>query len=294
MAITLLASFYHKVIIGENNSVTAFIELCKVLGAFYTLWRSAKSNAGLDNVYREFFKGTKDSTHSSKCWLKQKYNSIDEIKSYLRKVLEREGISTLEQWLPKATKNLKYNSTRSVCKFALYVSAHETIPDQNNLGLMKKGMYGTSPYLILHKWNSDDLKTIEHIAPQDDKNKLWDQRLYEDEDELYQLVGNLTLLPNNVNISASNKGWEEKLLYYKHLSEKDPQIQQELANKALYNGFELSSQSIELLQNAHFNEHITSIVTLEKAEGWSAELVEKRTERVCEILWGRVSKWIFE
>lgn len=287
MAITVLASFYDKILDGKEDSISDFVEACKALGRFYTLWRSAKNNAGLDNVYREFFKGNKDNTITASNWLIMEHLEIDHLKSYLQTILVREGIENKENWLPKALRNLKYNQAKSVCKLALFIAAHETIVDDEHDGLMKIAKQGTYSYLNLNSWNSDDLKTIEHVAPVNQKN-TWDENLYQEEDEVYQSIGNLTLLPTRVNSSAGNKGWKEKFLYYKHLCEPDLQKQQELATKAANEGIELNSKSIELLQSAKYGEHIAPIVQLGENGNWDAIFVQKRAERVCEILWRRI------
>jgi len=58
-------------------------------------------------------------------------------------------------------------------------TAHDTIPDTTNDGLIKESRANTSNYLCLNKWNSMDLKTIEHIAPQSNKNNQWENDLYD-------------------------------------------------------------------------------------------------------------------
>ena len=290
MSITVLGRFYKDVIDGKEDSITTFIQACKLIAAFYTLWRSADSNAGLDNVYRHYFKGD-DETIKSNAWIRKRLINLAELKSYLQHVLEDKGIGNKESWLKKAKTYLRYNKAKPICRFALFVSAHETIPDPAYSGLMKIGKPGTDSYFTLSKWNSDDLKTIEHIAPQGGEEN-WDERLYE-ENELYQSIGNLTLLPSKVNTSAGNRGWLEKHLYYQHLSEGDPQKQQELANKAKSKGINLSKETVQLLQEANFNAHIKPIVRLGEEGNWNLEFINKRAERMLNILWERIEKWVF-
>jgi hypothetical protein len=79
MAITILGHFYKEVINGTPNSIPNFIGAVKAIAAFYTIWRAASPNAGLDNVYREFFKGPENS------WRNRKNLSLQEVKDRLKK-----------------------------------------------------------------------------------------------------------------------------------------------------------------------------------------------------------------
>jgi uncharacterized protein YhbP (UPF0306 family) len=87
----------------------------------------------------------------------------------------------------------------------------------------------------------------------------------------------------------SNKGWKEKQIYFKHLSENDPDKLVLLAEEAENEGINLSNTTIALLQGVNYNAHISSIVAV---NDWNADLVEKRTERILEIVWDRISGWV--
>lgn len=292
MAVTILGSFYSAVLEGKENSIKNFIDACKALSAFYTIWRSAQNNAGLDIIYRQFFKGETEKgviikPHS---WLKNKDLNIEDLKSYLNSVLKDQGIYEKDNWLKKSSKFLNYKS-KSIIQFLLILSAHDTIADSLKPGLMKVSTKGVSNYLTLEKWNSKGVATIEHVAPQT-KNDSWDSNLY-NEDELYQSIGNLTLLPTEVNSSAGNKGWREKILYYKHLSEQDPDKLNELKVKAKNEGVSLNSETIKLLISAKYNDHIKSLVTIEQSSNdWNAVLVSERAERILSLTWDRMIEWL--
>lgn len=285
MAWTILGHFYKEVINGVQNSIQDFIEVSKAIAAFYGIWRSARSNSGLDNVYRDFFKG------ESKSWLNRKKITVQEVKDHLNAALKIAEINERSIWLQRAFVELKYNKSTSVCKLALFVTAHDTIPDSQAKGLVKQGVKGSINYLNLEKWNSIDLSTIEHIAPRKNDGS-WDNSLYNIENELFQSIGNLTLLPPDINTSVGNRGWKEKYLYYRHLAEKDPIVLQELANKASSNGITLSSTTIKKLQASTYNDHISSIITLDDSCNWDSTFVELRAKRILEIFWDKISLWL--
>jgi hypothetical protein len=288
MSLTVLGHFYRDVINGEENSIRNFIGAVKCIAAFYTIWRSAKGNAGLDAVYRDFFKG------EEKSWRRRKHISLYELKKHLISGLGEE-LSNYDTWRKKALMELRYDKSKNVSRFALFVSAHDTIPDPDSPGLMISARKGVSNYLSMEKWVSGDLKSIEHVAPVSFKEEhSWDRELYAVEDELFNSIGNLTLLPAEINSSASNKSWLHKHIYYRHLSEKDNTKLRELANLASATGINLSEDTVGMLQRAKYSEHMGSITALDPEHSWDADFVKKRSERIIEVLWDRMKPWLFE
>lgn len=281
MAITMLGSMYQEVIEHGSTSIDSFISVVKAVAAYYFLWRSAFSNSGLDSTYREFFK-------------KNKVISVNIVKSYLKEVLKNRGIDTLETWKNKAMNYLKYDTTgKDVIRLALLIAAHDTIPDETNKGLVKITKSGVAPYLSVAKWLSPDLKTIEHIAPQTNKNNMWDENLYDTHIEPFQSLGNLTLLPQDLNSSAGNKGWKEKLLYYQSVAETNIDNIANIEQKAQELGVTFNPETIKLLKGCNFNQHLSSISSMSSDDVWNKELVDKRTDIMLDIIWNRISKWIF-
>ena len=117
--------------------------------------------------------------------------------------------------------------------------------------------------------------------------------LYDIHIESFQSLGNLTLLPQDLNSSAGNRDWKEKLLYYQSVAEKDPSKISDIENRASALGISLNPTTIELLKESNFNEHLSSISLLTAEDLWNKELVDKRTDVMLNIIWNRVSKWIF-
>lgn len=281
MAITMLATMYNNVIEKLPSSEESFVSIVKAIAAYYFLWRSTSSNSGLDTTYREFFKQYKSFT-------------IDDVTRYMKGILDKKGIGTQNDWKAKAKNYLKYDSTgKEIIRLALLVTAHDTISDEANKGLIKIGRDGCSKYLCVEKWISNDLKTIEHVAPQSNKNSAWDESLYDTTIEPYQSLGNLTLLPQDLNSSAGNKGWKEKLLYYQSVAETDPDKIARLEERAIELGITFNPVTIQLLKDCHFNQHLSSISSLTAEDSWNKELVDKRTDIMLDIIWKRISKWIF-
>lgn len=273
---------------NKINPHKEFAIACKVIAAFFTVWRSALPNTGLDNVYRDLLQ-------EKFSW--QKGNDLvttSVLKEHLKNALEKKGIGNKDNWKSKAINYLRYDNVQKVCRFVLFITSQDTISDPNNLGLMKQGTRGSfSSYLEPSQWSSEDLKSIEHIAPQEPdckSNASWDEALYENDD--YEQIGNLTLLPTKLNSSAGNKKWIEKWIYYRHLAETDPQKLAKLKQEAKVKGVDLKKSTIDLLKEAKHAHHIKPIIELGATGKWDKAFVEKRTARMCDILWERMYNWL--
>ena len=292
MADTLLSRFYALVIRNTENAVDNFSQASKSIAAFFTLWRSALPNTGLDEVYRKLLEDNDDNETPNYSWASGiEELSIHDLKRYFLSVLAEKGITDKDAWLTKAYKNLRYDTAKTVCKFALLVSAHDTIADPDDVGLMKKGALGVSKYLDDSSWRSTDLKTIEHVAPQSNENGTWDVNIYSD--QLEHSIGNLTLLPVDINSSIGNKSWQEKVLYYKHLALDDPGKSQNIRDEALHEGYILADETLELLTSARYASHMKSIVDFADADkAWDKVFIEKRAKRICELLWDELHPWL--
>ncbi len=294
MANTILSRFYSEVLSEKENSAVFFCDAVKAIAAFYTLWRAADTNAGLDNVYRVLLKGDADKGIPSFSWTGDASEmTVANLKAYLKGELAKKSLGAKEDWLKKAKGNLRYDKAKYICRFALLIAAHDTIADESCPGLMKIGTQGCHPCMDVKYWDDAGLSDIEHIAPSKPReNTGWDANIYSE--EVNNTVGNLTLLPEEINESASNKGWLEKYYYYKHLSETDVDKVKKLAEDARKAGITLKDSVITCLRHATHNEHIVPIVNVGKDGKWDAALIQRRSERICEILWKRVSPWLEE
>jgi hypothetical protein len=292
MADTLLSRFYAMVLRGQDQAPEKFVEAAKVVAAFFTIWRSAFSNTGLDDVYRKLLEKSDECGIPNYSWCSNINElDVDDLKKYFLKVLEGKGISSKAEWIEKAEKNLRYDNAKTVCKFALLVSVHDTISDSNNIGLMCEGAKGLNSCMDIESWKSLEFRTVEHIAPQKNDDAGWDANIYSDQVE--HSIGNLTLLPVDINSSIGNKPWNEKVVYYKYLALADKREQQRLHDAAIHEGIELSEDTIELLTSATHASHVAPIVNYANAgKLWDKTFIEKRSQRICNILWDRMHPWL--
>ncbi len=292
MANTILSRFYSQILRETLGSEKEFVLTCKAVAAFFTLWRSALSNTGLDEVYRRLL--STDENFGQMSWMGDPNAlTLYNLKTRLISELKEKGVWEKTAWMNKAEQNLRYDYAKVVCRFALFVTSHDTIVDPNEPGLMKIGVSGSRTYLTPDKWIAPDFKTIEHIAPQRQQLReedFWDKELYQNDD--YHRIGNLTLLPTDINSSAGNRRWIDKRIYYLHLAETDPDKLTVLEKEAGDYGVTLQQETINLLKRTTHKHHIAPIVQLNTKDKWDKQIVDKRTKRMCEILWNRIHPWL--
>jgi len=291
MAHTLLCRFYSNVRREATEASVEFLAACKAIVAFYTLWRSALPNRGLDEVYRHILRGDSTSNIVPMSWKGNPSDfTIENLKRYLREVLSQKGIGEKTNWLSRSTQFFRLDNAKPVCRFGLFMTVQNTKVDETHPGLMQESRTGYAPnYLTPDMWRGKHLRTIEHVAPQGGTTD-WDPRFYENDN--FQQVGNLTLLPARVNTSAGNRNWRAKWIYFSHLAEKDPDRLNELERLANSYGVQLNQDTIQLLRDTDYSHHIEPLVKVGIAGQWDLELVEARTRRICDLLWDRVWPWL--
>ncbi len=251
MARTILSLFYSRILNDRRNSGADFVDAIKAVAAFFTLWRSAASTSGLDDTYRKILRGDGDSAISVMSWYRDKQGdnlSVANLKACLRSLL-KEKVGHQEQWTKSATTHLNYDNVRTVCRFALFITAKDVVADRATKGLMREQQRRElveKNYWVPVLWqDKDKLLTIEHIAPQQrDSDSEWDPKLYEKEN--FHRLGNLTLIPANVNTSTSNKNWPAKWIYYRHLKERDETNLKKLRRTAKTHGAVLHKSTLQL------------------------------------------------
>lgn len=290
----ILASYYQQIISEEDEKGKDFVVVLKACVAFFTLWRSAFGTSGLDDVYRHFLTGYNGTVNVDPHCITNRQDSLEStaLIQYFKRVLEVKGIGEKSSWQSRAEKGLTYDNVKVVCRFCLFLSTKDCIPDDQNPGLMKIGSGGTTTDIfILRYWKSKDLKTIEHVAPQHKPDgSSWDDELYTQ--GYINSIGNLILLPKEINDAASNKEWRYKKLYYRLLGERDPNILNDLESEANNLGIQFSNPLKKRLQKAQFFAHIEPIKQKPDDSPWDLDFVKQRTERITDIVWERLAPWL--
>ena len=289
----ILARFYYQVK-NEDSSADEFIESAKACAAFFTLWRSASSTSGLDEVYRNFFKGGKMKIPKiGNHWKgRQLELTATELKCYFRCILAEKGFADKNSWMNASEPFLLYSELKKICRFVLFLAAHNRIPHKYQRGLTTKGTRGSCAMLTLEQWLSRDYKSIEHIAPRNQPdNSTWDSSIYQN--SVVDQVGNLMLLPLDLNQRIGNKNWSVKFLYYCHVGVREQAKLDHLHKAASKKGISLNGRATKLLKSMRYACAAEPISTLGDADGvWDVDLITNRTKQSKEITWEILYSWL--
>ncbi|MYB19202.1 MAG: DUF262 domain-containing protein [Holophagales bacterium] len=288
----ILARFFSQVRDGKTE-FEEFIECAKACAAFFTLWRSARSTSGLDDVLRKYYMGSEKPVPVEKhSWsVRADTVSVRSLKAYFKSVLEAKEIGRQDKWVAASSRHLLYNELKTVCRFALFVSGHDRIEDKNSPGLSRQGQPGSCRLLRLTEWMGEDYGTLEHVAPQTPPDGHdWDQTIYAG-DRLHA-VGNLLLMPLEINWLAGNKSWAIKHLYYSHVGERGDREVKRLRERAKARGVELSKKKLDVLCEASHRCAVAPILTVGEDGCWDATLIDRRTEQIKAIVWKTLWSWL--
>ncbi len=197
-------------------------------------------------------------------------------------------ISTKEEWIHRVSQQPLYKTgPNPLIKFIILVAVHNAIPNPYKPYLLKKDRVNPKlDYLNLSEWNSDDHKTIEHIAPQNNNNG-WDESLYNDLNTIH-LLGNLTLLPNDKNSTIGDQAWNKKQLFYKAAAGTTT-VLNDCIKKAKELGIDFGLKAIKMLKASRC---VPIISTVAAATEWDKNIVEERTINIAELLLEEINEWL--
>ena len=279
----ILARFYGQAL-EDNDCIDEFVEAAKSCAAFFTLWRTARSTSGLDNIYRRFFDGHSWTAHPKRI-------SSKNLKEYFLTVLENSEIAEKESWTTASKRFLLYTEVKTICRFVLFLAGDDRVPDDTNPGLTGPGKPGVCPLLKLDRWIANDHRSLEHVAPQHPPNNhTWDEMIYI-ENKVHE-IGNLLLSPIDLNKSVDNKDWPVKFLHYSHVGVRSVEEIEILRVAAEKQGIVLSKKATKILSDTRYNCAVEPMLKLGLDGSWNADLIERRTRQIKEIAWEKLSSWL--
>lgn len=288
----ILARYFSQIPDGET-AAEEFVEAAKACAAFFTLYRTANSTSGLDDIYRRFFRGSssliKVDKHSWKAHPKP--ISAQNLKRYFGDVLNHSGIAKREDWIKASERFLLFTEVKVICRFVLFIAGHDRVPDNKNPGLTVPGKAGVCPLLSISRWTAKDHKSLEHVAPQGPPSSHgWDRTIYS-ENKVHE-IGNLVLLPTDINKFVDNKDWAVKFLHYAHVGGRRKEEIEELSEEAAKRGVVLSKKALKVLSNAKYSCALESILTLGASGLWDSGMIDCRTHQIKEIAWDVLMSWL--
>ena len=302
ITIAPLARFYDSARRSENGTKIARTDdlaaAIRATTAFTMLWRAAKGGTeNIDAQYRDFMKSSAQITQPDgalttiEAFCRRASSadvSIDSYKERLRSALKKE-YPTKDEWVKTASRTPIYRHSAAIARFMLLCASHDSVPDGDNPGLVKRGVPGVAPLLTSQVWNDGSYLTVEHVAPQTRAQGGWDTSFDDDPDAINRL-GNLTLLPQVENSVLGNKQWEQKVFLYRMLSAETHDQRSAIKAEAAAAGFTLAIQTDTAITQAKHLNLCRSIIGVQGH--WDAALVEARSKRLCELAWDILAPWL--
>ena len=301
ITIAPLARFYQHALDAEEEErhqrTEDFVAAIKATVTFSVLWRGAKGGTqNIDSYYRDIMRVGIHSGGISVPPLARNPNggsgvvSIANYKKALQSVLRDKGkIQTKEDWVNQASKIPIYRHSTHLARFLVFCASDDTILDETEKGLLKRGRSGINSLLKLSQWENEAYFTVEHIAPKS-YGMGWEEDIYNDPN-IVDTLGNLILLPKEENNLLGNRSWEHKKLMYSLLAAETEAGFDDLRAKLGSVGLNLSKKANEILENAKYLGLCKSVARYDK--DWSLEIIEKRSRCFAELAWDRLATWLF-
>ena len=274
-----------------------FVSAIKATAAFSFLWRGAIGNTtSIDSHYREIMHSGISFNGQNIPPLSRRPNggqtgvvSIMNYKRSLRYLLQKGGIECKNQWLSRISMASVSQSTNVVARFLLFCANDDSVPDSTRPGVIEKGQKGCSPMLTLDRWNDEKYFSIEHIAPHSRSNG-WESDIYNDHRNIH-LLGNLILLPKDVNNIIANRSWQHKRLMYRLLAAETQLEFDEISLELGKEGLVLGNTAANVLANSKYLGICKSVGIVEGT--WSLKIIEERTRCLAGLAWDRLAPWLF-
>lgn len=301
ITIAPLSRFYQVALdattdLERSSRTAAFISAIKATVAFSFLWRGAMGGTkNIDSHYRDIMRAGSSLDGENISPLSRRPNggrtsivSIANYKKALWRLLKREGIESKEGWVNRISTTDVYQSATVIARFLLFCATDDAIPHSTEPGLIERGREGLSPMLMLDRWNDEKYFTVEHVAPHSRSNG-WEADIYSDHRNIH-LLGNLILLPSDVNNIVGNRGWRHKRLIYRLLAAKTQTEFDKISSGLDAEGLVLGKKPAEVLEKSKYLGICKSVGDFE--DTWSLKVIKERTRCLAALAWERLAPWL--
>ena len=305
ITIAPLFRFYQRAVASADDATRRsrtrdFEDAVKATVAFSMLWRGGKGGtASIDDCYRHIMNGgvtPKGNTIKAMARRSRGVSSVpslEEYKAALNTLFRDEGdFQGKHDWVRRVGDVPIYKDSHVVARFLLFCASDDSIPDELSPGLIERSRSGRAPMLGWDQWTDEKYYTVEHIAPRS-KADGWEDDIFDRERTVHTL-GNLILLPGDVNSVFSNRPWTHKRLMYELVSaDTDAEVARLLdlvKTQSEEDNRTLSATAENVVGNADYLGMCKSVAQVQ--EPWSSEIIEQRTTRLAELAWDRLTLWL--
>jgi hypothetical protein len=229
VVVALLARYYEEW--ARNPTAPRkdeFLSVLQAVTAFWTLWRTSRATTkGIDDIHRKLMaSGDATTGLPALAWrattAPAAIPTAAQVRAALRSLLSTRGnISAPADWTARVTVQPLYQTSQQLAKFVLLAAHDDRIGDPAGPGLIARGVAGSFASLTPTAWREH--YSVEHIAPQTlaAGDTSYEQAIYDQ--GLVDRLGNLTLMPVDLNTLVGNKTWPFKRGVYDILSMTNPQ-----------------------------------------------------------------------
>lgn len=227
IVVPLLVRYYERATqLGTAAPKKDFRAVVRAVAAFWTLWRSSRSTtSGIDDIHRSLIKSGLAATTlkplARSSTAVADLPTVKEVRAALRSLLASKlAVTDAASWSNLVNSQPIYETARILARYILVCAHDDAIRDPKARGHAMRGAAGTWRTRSLDVWRAN--YSVEHIAPQRKKSTdtSYATALY-DEGDINRL-GNLTLLPPDLNNLVGNEPWPFKRDVFKMVSKTNP------------------------------------------------------------------------
>jgi len=285
----------HKDAAERKKALTTFCEVVQAVTAFTVLWRASRSTTDrIDQVYRDLMgKGSPD--HDVPALARGKRGegplpTVQAIQAALAARLQADrkqlgaNIAGKAEWIDKTVPQPLWEINTTLARFVLLIAFHDVVEGSD--GHLTRGKLGSNPTLTFEGWVGEQFASIEHIAPRS-KAKGWSPDLYQDEE--FERLGNLTLVPTRCNSSLSDRPWEQKRPLFAALSAKTEDEAKAILKSMADAGVDVT----EVGSNIYAGQYLPHVHAIGNVKGnWDLNAVNARGKELADLVWQRIAPWV--
>jgi hypothetical protein len=297
VVIAPVVRFYTEAVMTKTpDTVRQYGAAIKAVAAFSMMWRSARGGAtNVDAQYRALMSGSRGVEQAlslrNAAGELSPMPSVEALQRSLWRLLgqSRVNLNHKENWVAATAQQPLYSANSRVARFLLMAAFHNSVADPAEAGLIKGGGRGNLELLTPEAWYDEAMITVEHIAPDSNSRQRWPASLYKDARTVHQL-GNLSLLPKLENIAIADRDWEHKrLLLAIYASVSDEEAAAAIA-AAAKKGLSVSERVRKLVADGR-TLPLCKVLS-DYAGPWDVAFVAKRSRRLAELAWDRITPWL--
>jgi hypothetical protein len=285
----------HKEATERKKALATFCEVVQAVTAFTVLWRASRSTTDrIDQVYRDLMgKGSPDHDVPALARGKRGEGSLPTVQAIQAALTARlqadrkqlgANIAGKAEWIDKTVPQPLWEINTTLARFVLLIAFHDVVEGPD--GHLTRGKLGSNPTLTFDGWVGEQFASIEHIAPRS-KAKGWSPDLYQDEE--FERLGNLTLVPTRCNSSLSDRPWEQKRPLFAALSAKT----EDEAKAILKSMADADVDVTEIGSNIYAGQYLPHVHAIGNVKGnWDLNAVNARGKELADLVWQRIAPWV--